>query len=149
MLSIRYPADMHCRNFVLKAVQHLPWECVPSLTQSSISRMPSLYHLHAQLSYLTKQKSSILHTGIDKQRVFYVLNPDSNLASTQETFQDWFSRYPSTQAIHASVFVRLKMLMNLIKVVFEGSMWRKVWHIYRNKRCESETGGIYFVDLKI
>lgn len=77
--------------------------------------MPSLYHLHAQLSYLTKQKSSILHTGIDKQRVFYVLNPDSNLASTQETFQDWFSRYPSTQAIHASVFVRLKMLMNLIK----------------------------------
>lgn len=82
--------------------------------------MPSLYHLHAQLSYLTKQKSSILHTGIDKQRVFYVLNPDSNLASTQETFQDWFSRYPSTQAIHASVYVRLKMLMNLIKVVFEG-----------------------------
>lgn len=39
--------------------------------------------------------------------------------------------------------------MNFIKVVFEGFMWRKVWYIYRNKRCELEIGGIYFVDLKI
>ncbi|XP_062568932.1 uncharacterized protein LOC134231045 [Saccostrea cucullata] len=82
-----------------KSVQHLPWESVPSLASSSISRMPSLYHLHSQLTYLNSQKSSILHTGIDKQSVFYVLNPDSNLASTQETFQDWFSKQKSWEGI--------------------------------------------------
>ncbi|XP_061181389.1 uncharacterized protein LOC133189955 [Saccostrea echinata] len=82
-----------------KSVQHLPWESVPSLASTSISRMPSLYHLHSQLTYLNSQKSSILHTGIDKQSVFYVLNPDSNLASTQETFQDWFSKQKSWEGI--------------------------------------------------
>ena len=71
-------------------IMFLCWQCLsflcslsnifPGSVFNTILRKPSQNHLHSQLSYLATQKRSMQHTGIDRQK------------STQETFQDWFSR---------------------------------------------------------
>uniref|UniRef100_A0A3Q4MVM5 separase n=1 Tax=Neolamprologus brichardi TaxID=32507 RepID=A0A3Q4MVM5_NEOBR len=80
------------RNHVVlildKYLQKLPWESIPVLKSSSVSRMPSLHSLLG----LSIQKESILRRGVDAKKVFYVLDPDDNLGNSQERFKDWFCK---------------------------------------------------------
>ena len=77
--------------FPLQNVQHLPWESIPVLRNTSVSRLPSVYFMHTELSYLNSTKMSVQDEGIEPGNVYYVLNPDSNLPHTQKTFADWFT----------------------------------------------------------
>ncbi|XP_071103175.1 separin-like [Haliotis cracherodii] len=91
--------DSHpCRQPVLlvldKDVQHLPWESLPSLRSHPVTRIPSLYHLHTQLSAGHMSQSHACVSGVDIQNAFYILNPDNDLMSTQESFENLF-REPS------------------------------------------------------
>lgn len=72
-----------------KVVQHLPWENLPILRNRPVSRMPSLYYLKVQMSYL-HHRNSVITDGFDPKSTFYVLNPDDNLPCTQEIFQKSF-----------------------------------------------------------
>ncbi|XP_046575323.1 separin-like isoform X2 [Haliotis rubra] len=89
-------SDMNCpsRQPVLlvldKDVQHLPWESLPSLRSHPVTRIPSLYHLHTQLSAGHMSESHACVRGIDIQNAFYILNPDNDLMSTQESFENLF-----------------------------------------------------------
>ncbi|KAK3602692.1 hypothetical protein CHS0354_017898 [Potamilus streckersoni] len=75
-----------------KNVQHLPWESMAILQNKSVSRLPSMYHLHTQLSFLQTQESSVLIKGVNSRSTYYVLNPDNNLPNTQITFEGWFEK---------------------------------------------------------
>lgn len=70
-------------------IQHLPWENLSILRSHSLSRLPSLYHM---INYLSQTVEKTGVSIVDKQKVYYVLNPDNNLPATQETFQEWFSK---------------------------------------------------------
>uniref|UniRef100_A0A3Q4HSX9 separase n=1 Tax=Neolamprologus brichardi TaxID=32507 RepID=A0A3Q4HSX9_NEOBR len=87
------------RNHVVlildKYLQKLPWESIPVLKSSSVSRMPSLHSLLG----LSIQKESILRRGVDAKKVFYVLDPDDNLGNSQERFKDWFCSKPDWEGV--------------------------------------------------
>ncbi|ESO05402.1 hypothetical protein HELRODRAFT_191468 [Helobdella robusta] len=77
--------------FILdKQIQHLPLENMPSLMNERITRQLSLHCMFGQLVCQMKQEKSILRRGVNRSSVFYVVNPDNNLPSTQKVFQDWF-----------------------------------------------------------
>lgn len=63
-------------------LEFLPWECLPVLRSSKcgVSRLP-------HESFLSPCSDTDI---VDSSRVFYVLNPTGDLASTQRTFQDLF-----------------------------------------------------------
>jgi len=74
-------------------IQHLPWESMPALADQRVTRMPSVHFLAAHWKSLVDDPTSIINVGIDRRSVFYVLNPDSDLSYTQQTFESWFSRF--------------------------------------------------------
>jgi len=76
-------------------IQQLPWESMPSLVDSKqrISRIPSLQFLSALWQNHLDSNSTVLKTGVVKDFVFYVLNPDKNLPNTQERLEGAFSDY--------------------------------------------------------
>ena len=49
------------------------------------------------INYLSQQKGRASEKGgvttVNQHNVYYVLNPDNNLPTTQETFQDWFEKW--------------------------------------------------------
>ncbi|KAL5009966.1 hypothetical protein ScPMuIL_012271 [Solemya velum] len=82
-----------------KSLQHLPWESLPVLRSSTVSRLPSIYHLHSQLAFLHRHRNSVYNRGVDLYSSYYILNPDNNLPSTQQSFQNWFSSEPGWKGI--------------------------------------------------
>ncbi|CAC5385173.1 ESP1 [Mytilus coruscus] len=93
------PSDVKRHHVILlldKMLQHLPWENLPILRCHSLSRLPSLYHM---INYLSQTVENTGVSIVDKQKVYYVLNPDNNLPATQETFQDWFLKTKGWQGI--------------------------------------------------
>jgi len=60
------------------------------LSTEHVTRVPSLVFLHAHLNYLQADPLSVYNCGIDCHKVFYVLDPDQNLPTTQETFENSF-----------------------------------------------------------
>lgn len=85
------PPSQHLVLVLDKDLQKLPWESMPCLRALPVTRLPSLRFL---LSYsLTKEAgaSSVLSQGVDPRSTFYVLNPHSNLSSTEERFRASFS----------------------------------------------------------
>ncbi|KAL1767384.1 separin [Sigmodon hispidus] len=85
------PRNQHLVLVLDKDLQKLPWENMPSLRALPVTRLPSFHFL---LSYsITKEAgaSSVLNRGVDPQNTFYVLNPHSNLSSTEERFRASFS----------------------------------------------------------
>lgn len=63
------------------------------LVDHRVTRMPSVHFLFAHWKSLVDDPASIVNVGIDRQSVFYILNPDSDLMNTQKTFESWFSRF--------------------------------------------------------
>lgn len=85
------PRSQHLVLVLDKDLQKLPWESMPSLRTLPVTRLPSFHFL---LSYtVTKEAgaSSVLKQGVDPRNAFYVLNPHSNLSSTEERFRASFS----------------------------------------------------------
>ncbi|XP_041501970.1 separin isoform X2 [Microtus oregoni] len=85
------PPSQHLVLVLDKDLQKLPWESMPSLRALPVTRLPSFHFL---LSYsITKEAgaSSVLSQGVDPRNTFYVLNPHSNLTSTEERFRARFS----------------------------------------------------------
>nr|XP_020448836.1 separin [Monopterus albus] len=75
-----------------KYLQKLPWESISILKSRSVSRMPSLYSLIGLGVQKETDSESILNQGVDKSKVFYVLDPDANLEDSKDRFKEWFSR---------------------------------------------------------
>ncbi|XP_036064572.1 separin [Onychomys torridus] len=85
------PASQHLVLVLDKDLQKLPWESMPSLRALPVTRLPSFHFLLSY--YITKEAgaSSVLNQGVDPRNTFYVLNPHSNLSSTEERFRASFS----------------------------------------------------------
>ena len=58
-----------------------------------VTRMPSLYFLHALLRMQRQDVTSLLNQGVDPRNAFYVLNPENNLPQTQQKFAAMFKTY--------------------------------------------------------
>ena len=65
-------------------MHQIPWECLPSTKNQTISRMPSIHFL---LSHI--QINSI---NINKEKAFYIVDPGSDLTHTREKFQSFFEK---------------------------------------------------------
>ncbi|XP_041371410.1 uncharacterized protein LOC121384969 [Gigantopelta aegis] len=75
-----------------KAVQHLPWESIPILSDQQVSRIPSLIHLHTQMQRALVTGDNVFVKGVNPDKTFFVLNPDKDLQSTQKMFEDLFTK---------------------------------------------------------
>jgi len=63
------------------------------LTDCHVTRMPSIHFMYAHWKSLLDDPASVVNVGVNRQSVFYVVNPDGDLISTQKTFESWFSRF--------------------------------------------------------
>jgi separase len=73
-----------------KALHTFPWESLPCLEGQSVTRMPSLSCLQELLPRLRQNDDLSPGVYIDPRKGAYILNPSSDLTSTQETFLDPF-----------------------------------------------------------
>ncbi len=75
-----------------KEIQCLPWESMPCLANHPLSRIPSLHTLSLLYQTHVKNGNSIPKKGeVNSNKIFYVLNPDQNLARTQERLEPTFT----------------------------------------------------------
>ncbi|CAH1774040.1 unnamed protein product [Owenia fusiformis] len=75
-----------------RLIQHLPWECMPCLSTTPVTRVPSLHFLSAHLAHQQSLEDNVFQRGVDPTDTFYVLDPEGNLANTKETLQEWFKK---------------------------------------------------------
>ncbi|KAG5437075.1 hypothetical protein PCANB_001196 [Pneumocystis canis] len=66
-----------------KSVQSFPWESLPCLRKSSISRVPSLYCIYDRLNMVNFDA----YQKVNPKSGCYVLNPSSDLINTQNSFE--------------------------------------------------------------
>ncbi|XP_075749409.1 extra spindle pole bodies like 1, separase [Rhipicephalus microplus] len=74
-----------------KAVQALPWESTPILLKNSVSRVPSLNYLRAQLLQYHYVAENVYTQHVDTTKTYYILNPTNDIPRTQAQFQDIFT----------------------------------------------------------
>lgn len=74
-----------------KAVQALPWESTPILLKNSVSRVPSLNYLRAQLLQYHYAVENVYTQHVDTTKTYYVLNPTNDIPRTQAQFQGIFT----------------------------------------------------------
>lgn len=74
------------------ALHAFPWESLPCLEGKSVSRMPSLSCLQERLQRMRQKDETSSGLYIDPQKGGFILNPSSDLMSTQETFLEPFNR---------------------------------------------------------
>ena len=89
-----------------KELLPFPWESLPCLRGKSVSRLPSLRCLSQRLKQLnfspTASEASEANFCIDSSSGSYILNPSSDLASTQSTFSTVLSKaFPNYASIVA------------------------------------------------
>jgi separase len=83
--------DGHTILILDKALHAFPWESLRCLEGQSVTRMPSLSCLQERLSRLSQNDEGCPGICIDARNGAYILNPSSDLTSTEETFLDTFS----------------------------------------------------------
>lgn len=73
-------------------LMQIPWESMPCLVQQSVSRMPSLPFVLARLDTVAGPQSAWhqVQPGVKPASAFYVLNPESDLAATQQALEPSF-----------------------------------------------------------
>lgn len=83
------------------SLQALPWESLPSLTscRQAVGRLPSLPFLAALNTSLRRDSLSTLVRGVQAEKVFYVLNPDSNLPDTEARLDKAFQEYQAWEGL--------------------------------------------------
>jgi separase len=96
------PTPAQAQHIVLildKELHAFPWESLPCLSQQPVSRMPSMGELNDRLKSIREQNegdSLIIPPGSGA----YILNPSSDLSSTQDTFESAFeSQLPDFTSI--------------------------------------------------
>ena len=77
-----------------KNVQGFPWESMPILRGRAVSRVPSLPFLLDQVALGRHLAPSAMNDRrfVSTRKVFYILNPSGDLASTQAHFEPWISQ---------------------------------------------------------
>jgi separase len=73
-----------------KELQLFPWESLPCLRGHAASRMPSLGAIWERLGTMSERSPTSEAYMIRKTNGAYILNPSSDLKSTQETFAQLF-----------------------------------------------------------
>lgn len=84
----------HTQHTILildKELLAFPWESLPCLEGRPVSRMPSLSCVESRLDKMRLQKADISTLSISATNGAYILNPSSDLPSTQSTFAGPFS----------------------------------------------------------
>lgn len=84
-----------------KSVHMFPWESLPCLRGHSVSRLPSLAALRERILMMQKNTPSQTLPGfyVDKNKGSYILNPSSDLISTQKMFEDDFKKLGEWEGI--------------------------------------------------
>ena len=70
-----------------------PWESMPCLEGKSVSRMPSLQCLKSRLDKVRAQSLNASTLRVSANAGAYILNPSSDLTSTQSTFEAVFATF--------------------------------------------------------
>ncbi|EXJ57028.1 hypothetical protein A1O7_07372 [Cladophialophora yegresii CBS 114405] len=92
--------DDHTILVLDKELQAFPWESLSCLRGHAVSRMPSLGAIWKRLGTLSEQSPAFEAYMIRKTKGAYILNPSSDLKSTQEAFGQIFQdQLPSYKAI--------------------------------------------------
>ncbi|ETI25937.1 hypothetical protein G647_02714 [Cladophialophora carrionii CBS 160.54] len=92
--------DDHTILVLDKELQAFPWESLPCLRGHAVSRMPSLGAIWKRLGTMSEQSPASEAYKIRKTNGAYILNPSSDLKSTQETFGQIFQdQLPGYKAI--------------------------------------------------
>ncbi|KAK8786542.1 hypothetical protein V5799_023679 [Amblyomma americanum] len=74
-----------------KAVQALPWESTPILLKNSVSRVPSINYLRAQLLHYHLVAENVYTQHVDTKKTYFILNPSNDLPRTQAHFEGTFT----------------------------------------------------------
>ncbi|KIW65584.1 hypothetical protein PV04_07830 [Phialophora macrospora] len=83
-----------------KELQLFPWESLPCLRGQAVSRMPSLGAIWERLETMSERSPTSEAYMIRKSNGAYILNPSSDLKSTQDTFGQLFqNQLPGYKAI--------------------------------------------------
>jgi separase len=88
-LGVEHP--QHTILILDKELLVFPWESLPCLDGRAVSRMPSLNCVESRLDKMRVQGVDGSAFSISTSRGAYILNPSSDLASTQSTFTAAFS----------------------------------------------------------
>ncbi|KAL7269465.1 separin protein [Rhizina undulata] len=83
------PVD-HTILILDRSVQMFPWESLPCLRGHSVSRLPSLASLRDRILMMQERTPKQRNPGyyVNKSSGAYILNPSSDLKSTQKFFQE-------------------------------------------------------------
>jgi separase len=81
----------HVCLLIDKSLHQIPWECLPTLRQQTITRMPSIHFLLAHLKTCA--------ATINKQNAFYIVDPGCDFVHTREKIQSFFQSQKSWQGI--------------------------------------------------
>ncbi len=81
-----------------KQMQALPWESLPILRKTQVTRMPSVALMQMHLKERQQQKITKA-----TQKTFYILNPSNNLEKTQERFEEQFAQRPLWDGVCAEI----------------------------------------------
>ena len=83
-----------------KELQIFPWESLPCLRGTAVSRMPSLGSVWERLKAMREQSFDSNAYKLSRTKGSYILNPSSDLKSTQQTFGQLFdTQLPDYKAI--------------------------------------------------
>ena len=84
-----------------KALHAFPWESLPCMDGLAVSRLPSLGCLRDRIFQQQNEKSEgALHGHyVNRDNGSYILNPEGDLKSTQESFEKQLQRLPNWKGI--------------------------------------------------
>lgn len=99
-------------------LNRFPWESMPCLSRTSISRIPSISMLHD----LMQSRSQM--SGISRRNGRYILNPSGDLKSTQKTFHETISTLPGWDGMTA----RKPLESELIQYLSESDIYLYFGH---------------------
>ncbi|KEF59540.1 uncharacterized protein A1O9_04384 [Exophiala aquamarina CBS 119918] len=92
--------NSHVILLVDKQLQAFPWESLPCMRGRSVSRMPSLGAIWERLEKMGDHPSNREGYVVSASEGTYILNPSSDLVSTEETFRSVFeAQLPGFKAI--------------------------------------------------
>jgi len=92
--------DSHVILILDKQLQGFPWEALPCMKGQSVSRMSSLSAIWERLETMRDQQSNREGIVIPAFKGTYILNPSSDLMSTEEKFRSVFeAQLPGFKAI--------------------------------------------------
>jgi separase len=84
--SICSEGESHTILILDNALHNFPWESLPCLEGRSVTRMPSLSCVQERLQRMKQNDEISPGLRIDPQKGAYILNPSSDLVSTEQTF---------------------------------------------------------------